>query len=303
MDRFQEAREFCRILSEAGFTTMMVGGCVRDRLLQLSPKDYDLATTARPTEVQAIFLRLGFKVIPIGIEHGTVSVVTPQQQIEITTLRQDLSCDGRWAEIAFSEDFAQDARRRDFTINALFEDQHGKIHDFTGGLEDLAQKRLRFVGDARKRLAEDYLRLLRYFRFLARFGWAPEPQQLQAIQQSLAGLKKLSAERIHMEITRIFEGSHRSEVLVLMSGIGVFSTLFPWYKPEAVTGLAAVLAGFEGQDAAFPGSAFFTLAVTDNYWVRPLTARCSCCGSRAGNARPSAASVLFFPSRTNYWKA
>ena len=229
---------------------MMAGGCVRDRLLKHEPKDYDLATVAEPQTTLKFFREKGYTVIPVGIEHGTVSVVTQIQQVEITTLREDVACDGRHAEVSFSNDFRQDALRRDFTINALFEDMNGQIHDFTGGVDDMNNHTLRFVGDAEARLREDYLRMLRYFRFMARLGWEPEASQLEAIRHSLDGLAVLSAERIHNELIRILMGKYRAGTVELMSQQGMLRALFDWFCPDSSAAMSRALGQFEGQDPA-----------------------------------------------------
>ena len=233
MDGFEEAKYFCRLLSDRGFPTMLAGGCVRDRLMGRPPKDYDLATTATPAEVAVFFRDQGYKTLPTGIDHGTLTLVTPFQAIEITTLRRDITCHGRHAQVAFTTDFGQDAQRRDFTINALFEDANGRIHDFTGGLTDLRAKRLRFVGDPAARIREDYLRSLRYFRFLARYGWAPENEPLQAIRHHLSGMAVLSSERIRAEMDAILQSPHLGSVWPVMVKTGVPEILFPWYQTTA----------------------------------------------------------------------
>lgn len=227
MDRLHEARQVCRLFSEAGYPTMLAGGCVRDQLLGQEPKDYDLATTALPQQAIRLLTNHGHKVIPLGLEHGTICVITDVQQLEITTLRHDLVCDGRHAQVAFTDDFQADAERRDFTINALFEDADGKIHDFVGGIEDLRARRLRFVNDPKQRIKEDYLRILRYFRFLARFGWPIQPDQLAAIRDGAAGMQRLSAERIQAEMEKLLLAKHAAQVLATMRTEGVLSVIFP----------------------------------------------------------------------------
>ncbi|MDE2437682.1 MAG: CCA tRNA nucleotidyltransferase, partial [Sphingomonadales bacterium] len=151
-----------------------VGGAVRDTLLELEVKDVDIATPLPPREVMARVRDAGFQPIPTGIDHGTITAVLPEGPIEITTLRHDVSTDGRRATIAFASDWQDDAARRDFTINALYADPTSReIFDYFGGRNDLAARRLRFIGDPRQRIREDHLRILRYFRFQAKFGSQP----------------------------------------------------------------------------------------------------------------------------------
>jgi len=242
LGRYQEAISICRALSEAGFATRLAGGCVRDRLLGLRPKDYDLATSATPAQVADLFRGRGEKVIPTGLGHGTVSLVLPGQVLEITTLRRDVTCDGRHAQVAFSDDFREDALRRDFTIKALFEDLDGRIHDYVGGLADLRGKRLRFVGDPRVRIREDYLRSLRYFRFLARYSWPPHEPSLAAIRVEADGLRRLSAERIQAELALILTAPGVVAVWPLLTESGLLTALFPWYHEAGTQALAQLLA-------------------------------------------------------------
>ena len=241
MDRYTEAKTMCRLFAEHGYPTMMAGGCVRDRIFGMEPKDYDLATVALPEEALSLCRRKGYKVIPTGLKHGTISVVTGLQTLEFTTLRTDADCDGRHANVAFSSDFKADAQRRDFTINALFEDSEGQIHDFVGGQRDLAAKQLRFVGDPASRIREDYLRILRYFRFLARLGWQPLPNELNAIGANLDGLARLSVERIQSEMDQILASPGAALVLPLLHDCGLTATLFSWLDPSSTANLAKIL--------------------------------------------------------------
>lgn len=258
MDRYAEAIDVCRILEVSGFPTMLAGGCVRDRLLGLEPKDYDLATSATPAQVKALFKARGQRIVPVGEAHGTVCLVTRTQSLEITTLRQDIVCDGRHAQVKFSTQFPDDARRRDFTINALFEDRHGQIHDFVGGLEDLRRRQLRFVGEPRERIREDFLRILRYFRFLGQLGWEACDEQLAAIQAEREGLTRLSAERVLKEMQRILGYSGSFSWLGYMATSGVLVTLFPWYRERQTERVMQLLARAENE-ANLRWHAFFHL--------------------------------------------
>ncbi|HVK79548.1 MAG TPA: CCA tRNA nucleotidyltransferase, partial [Verrucomicrobiae bacterium] len=171
-----------------------VGGCVRNTLMGREVDDIDIATQLQPDEVVAIAQKAGFAAHPTGIEHGTVTVVVKHKPFEVTTLRRDVSTDGRRATVAFTESWEEDSQRRDFRMNALYADASGTIHDPTGGgLDDARKGRVIFIGDAHQRLSEDYLRILRFFRFNAWYARGPiDPQGLQACADLVAGLDTLS---------------------------------------------------------------------------------------------------------------
>ena len=178
-------------LDGGGEETRVVGGAVRNLLLGEPASDIDLATTALPQETMRRGKAAGFKAVPTGIEHGTVTLVADGTSFEVTTLRRDVETDGRRAKVVFGRDFVADALRRDFTINALGLGRDGTVHDYCGGLDDLAQRRVRFIGDATARIREDYLRILRFFRFHARYGvGAPDAEGLSAC---IAGRKGSAA--------------------------------------------------------------------------------------------------------------
>ncbi|MFD1333954.1 CCA tRNA nucleotidyltransferase, partial [Methylopila musalis] len=177
---------------------------VRDALLGARPGDMDIATTALPDEVIRRAEAAGWKTAPTGIEHGTVTVVARGEPFEVTTLRRDVSTDGRRATVAFTRDWAEDAARRDLTINGLYLDRSGVAHDHVGGLADLAARRVRFIGDPHARIREDYLRILRFFRFHARFAeGAPDPAGLAAATAERDGLARLSRERVRAELLKL----------------------------------------------------------------------------------------------------
>jgi tRNA nucleotidyltransferase/poly(A) polymerase len=183
-------------LSKTGAETRVVGGAVRDALLGLPPHEIDLATTALPDAVLAAARDAGLKGVPTGIEHGTVTIVVAGTPFEVTTLREDVETDGRFAKVRFGGDFEQDAKRRDFTINALSLSFDGEIHDYTGGLADIEARRIRFIGDAATRIREDYLRILRFFRFNASHGEGPFDRE--GLHESIVArenLSRLSRER------------------------------------------------------------------------------------------------------------
>lgn len=191
-------------LDEPGAETRLIGGCVRDALLGIAAADIDLATTLLPQTVLARARAAGLKAVPTGIEHGTITLITGDGPIEVTTLREDVETDGRHAVVRFGSDFAKDAERRDFTVNALSVDQAGQLHDTVGGVVDLENGRVRFIGDPATRIREDALRILRFFRFQARFGsGAPDPEALAACVAARDSLSRLSRERIRDEFLKL----------------------------------------------------------------------------------------------------
>lgn len=195
-----------------------VGGCVRDALAGLAVKDIDLASALPPDEMIACLKQAGITMVPTGLKHGTVTAVIDRRPYEITSLRHDVETDGRHARVAFTDDWQADAARRDLTINAIYCDPDGTLYDPFGGAADLAAGRVRFVGEASARIQEDYLRLLRYFRFQARFGkGAPDPAAIAACRALAPGLARLSAERVHDELIKLLGGPQVSEVVTLMA--------------------------------------------------------------------------------------
>ena len=185
-----------KALDGVGEETRIAGGAVRDLALGLTPGDFDLATTATPEAVMARARAAGFRVVPTGLAHGTVTVIVDGRPFEVTTLREDIATDGRHAVVKFGRDFRADALRRDFTINALSLDAKGRVHDYCDGLADLAARRVRFIGDASQRIREDYLRILRFFRFSARYGEGPlDAEGFAAAIAERDGLSVLSRER------------------------------------------------------------------------------------------------------------
>ena len=218
-----------------------VGGAVRDTLLGLPVKDIDLATALLPEAVMARLDAAGIRAVPTGIDHGTVTAVLHGGPVEITTLRHDVSTDGRRATIAFADDWRDDAARRDFTINALYVDPAShEIFDYFGGLADLAARRVRFIGDARQRIREDHLRILRYFRFQARFGSQPADAEAEAACAELAAtLKGLSRERIGMEFLNLLSLADPAPTAARMKELGVLDVILPKADVEALARLVA----------------------------------------------------------------
>ena len=206
-----------------------VGGAVRDLLLGEKPGDLDLATTLRPDEVVRRLEAAGIKAVPTGIEHGTVTAVSSGTVVEVTTLRSDVSTDGRRATVAFTNDWAEDAGRRDFTINAIYADPFsGELFDYFGGLDDLKSRSVRFIGEPLQRIAEDHLRILRYFRFHARYGHgSPDPHALEACVERANDLMALSRERIADELLKLFALDDPTPTVRLMHERGLFAPVVP----------------------------------------------------------------------------
>jgi poly(A) polymerase len=206
-----------------------VGGAVRDALIGLPVSDLDLATTLLPEEVSHRVRAAGFKAVPTGIAHGTVTAVLPSGPVEVTTLRRDVTTDGRRATVAFTDDWREDAARRDFTINALSADPvDGRVHDYFGGLDDIQVGLVRFIGDPLARIAEDHLRILRFFRFHARFGeGVPDPAGLDACTTRANDLMALSRERIAQELLKLLVVIDPVPTIALMVAHGIFAAVLP----------------------------------------------------------------------------
>lgn len=213
------------LLDRDGEEARVVGGAVRNALMQLPVGEIDVATTAEPQEVIRRAEAAGLKAIPTGVEHGTVTVVIDSQPFEITTLRVDIETYGRKARVVFGRDWKADAERRDFTINALSVTAAGKIHDYVGGLADIAARKVRFIGDADRRIAEDFLRILRFFRFHAHFGaGSPDAEGLLACIRARGGLDTLSRERVRMELMKLLTGRRAAPTLAVMAECGILGT-------------------------------------------------------------------------------
>jgi len=216
-----------------------VGGAVRDTLLGIPVKDVDIATPLLPLKVIGKLKDAGIQAVPTGIEHGTVTAVLPEGPVEITTLRHDVSTDGRRATVAFANDWQDDAARRDFTINALYADPAtGEVFDWFGGLADLAARRVRFIGDPHQRIREDHLRILRYFRFQARFGSQPADVQSESACTELAAtLKGLSRERVGMEMMNLLGLVDPAPTVARMAELGVLPVVLPEADVAALVAL------------------------------------------------------------------
>jgi len=211
------------VLNRDGEEARVVGGAVRNALLGMPIAEVDVATTAVPEEVVKRVTAAGFKPVPTGIEHGTVTVVIEKHPFEVTTLRKDVETYGRHAKVEFGRDWKADAERRDFTINALSATRDGTVYDYAGGIDDLSHRRVRFIGDPAKRIAEDYLRILRFFRFHAAYGTSDHPDRvgLAACIAGRDGLDHLSRERVRMEILKLVVAPHAVPTLIAMTDAGL----------------------------------------------------------------------------------
>ncbi len=231
------AQAVCKMLTDAGHKALFVGGCVRNALLRVPVNDIDIATDALPDRVSDLAKAAGLKVIPTGIDHGTVTVVVAHYPFEITTFRRDVSTDGRRAVVDFTHDIAEDARRRDFTINALYADPTGQVIDPLAGLNDLKTRKLRFIDDADQRIREDYLRILRFFRFHAWYGDVEnglDAGALAACASNLAGLETVSKERVGAELLKLLAAKDPGQSVAAMAQSGVLNTILPGADARAL---------------------------------------------------------------------
>lgn len=219
---------------------LFVGGCVRDALMGREAQDVDLCVAAPPERTIALLERAGLKAVPTGLEHGTVTAVVGGRGFETTTLRRDVATDGRRAEVAFTEDVAEDAARRDFTMNALYADADGAVLDPLGGMADLRAGRVRFIGEARRRIEEDYLRILRFFRFTAQHGRAGvDAEGAAACAAAKDGLARLSRERVGHEMRRLLGAPDPVAALDAMAAAGVLEKVAPGADAAALAPLVA----------------------------------------------------------------
>ena len=217
-----------QVLGTADGESRFVGGAVRDTLLGIDVADVDIATRLPPQEVIERLQDARIKAVPTGLAHGTITAVTAAGPVEVTTLRRDVSTDGRHAIIAYTDDWREDAARRDFTMNALYADPAtGEIFDYFGGLDDLAARRVRFIGDPLQRIAEDHLRILRFFRFHARFGTTIDEAGLAACTTRAKDLMALSRERVASEVLKLLVATNAVPVVALMVERGIFRAVLP----------------------------------------------------------------------------
>lgn len=260
-------------LNQNGYVARAVGGCVRNALLAAAAPlghapappqatDIDIATTATPEQTLTLAAAAGLKTVPTGLQHGTITVIANGRTFEVTTLRRDVTTDGRRAEVAFTDDWAMDAARRDFTMNALYADASGTVFDPLGGYTDLRAGIIRFVGDPTTRIREDYLRILRFFRFSAEYGRdAPDPASLNACVLNRRGIEQLSAERIRQELVKLVVAKGAARTIADMAGYGILSEILP-IAPN-ISRLAALIERDTPPDAALR-IATLTIHVAEN---------------------------------------
>lgn len=231
MDNFiadKKVLKLFRVVENHGGVLRFVGGAVRDALVGLKGFDLDLATDLSPDELVEACTENGFKTVPIGIKFGTVGVIINDKVLEVTSLRQDIKTDGRHAEVVFTTDWEVDASRRDLTINAVYADEKGNVFDYYNGIEDLESGKVRFIGNPNTRIKEDYLRILRFFRFYSIFGKGPiDEKALKACIENKDGLKTLSMERIRDEFSKILLTDNVSSTLKIMFDNEILSYLLP----------------------------------------------------------------------------
>jgi len=239
------------LLTGAGHGAWFVGGCVRNALIGAPVSDLDITTSARPDDVLTLAKSAGLKAIPTGLEHGTVTIVANHVPFEITTLRRDVETYGRHATVAFADTIEEDARRRDFTMNALYADANGNLLDPLGGLPDLSARRVRFIEDATARIREDYLRSLRFFRFHAWYGdpdEGPDAEALAAIADNLEGIGDISRERTGAEMLKLLSAPDPAPAIGSMAQTGALLRVLPGADPA----LLSVLVHLEAGRAADP---------------------------------------------------
>jgi len=221
-----EVARLLSLLDRNGEEARVVGGAVRNALLRVPIGEIDVATTALPEEVTRRVEAAGGKAVPTGVEHGTVTAIVGHRPIEVTTLRQDVETFGRKARVVFGRDWRADAERRDFTINALSATAAGALYDYVDGLDDIAARRVRFIGEPRRRIEEDYLRILRFFRFHANFGeGAPDSAGLDACIVARAGLETLSRERVRAELLKLLLAPRATATLAIMAECGLLGMI------------------------------------------------------------------------------
>ncbi|MCL7409327.1 CCA tRNA nucleotidyltransferase [Marivivens donghaensis] len=241
----------CKALTDGGFQAYFVGGCVRNALLGKPVSDLDISTDARPEQTLKRAKQAGLKAIPTGIDHGTITVVADGIPFEITTFRRDVDTDGRHAVVDFADTMDEDARRRDFTMNALYAAPNGEVFDPVNGLPDLRAGHLRFIGDADQRIREDYLRILRFFRFSAWYGdpsLGIDADGLAACAENLDGLAQLSAERVGSEMRKLLSAADPAPAMAAMAASGVLYSVLPGAQAQSL----AILVHLEGDRSPDP---------------------------------------------------
>jgi tRNA nucleotidyltransferase/poly(A) polymerase len=246
-------------LSQDGEEARIAGGAVRNALLGEAVNDVDIATTTLPDEMERRAEAAGFRAIPTGREHGTITVIAGDKTYEVTTLRADVETDGRHAKVVFGRDWKRDAERRDFTINALYAEADGAVVDLVGGLRDLERRNLRFIGDAETRIREDYLRILRFFRFFAWYGQGrPDAEGLKACARLKDGMARLSAERIWAELKKLLSAPDPSRALLWMRQTSALTTVLPESGKWGIDAVHGLLAA--ERDLGWPSDPLLRLA-------------------------------------------
>ncbi len=231
------------LLNADGGEGRVVGGAVRNSLMGLAVADIDIATTLLPEAVIERAAKAGIKAVPTGIAHGTVTLVIDGRPFEVTTLRTDVETDGRHAKVAFSTDWQSDAERRDLTINALYANAAGEVIDLVGGLDDIEKRNIRFIGDAATRIEEDYLRILRFFRFFAWYGSGrPDAEGLKASSVARSKLKTLSAERVWSELRKLLSAKDPGRALLWMRQVAVLTEILPETEKWGIDAIPALVA-------------------------------------------------------------
>ncbi len=230
------------LLNTEGGEARIAGGAVRNALMGLPISDFDIATTLRPIEVMERAEAAGIKTVPTGIEHGTVTLVVDGHAFEVTTLRTDVATDGRRAEVVFGTDWSEDAARRDLTINALYADHKGDVIDLVDGVKDIETRTIRFIGAAEDRIREDYLRILRFFRFFAHYGAGrPDADALKAIARLKGGIEQLSAERVWQEMKKLLRAEDPARSLLWMRTTGVLTLVLPETEKWGIDEIPALI--------------------------------------------------------------
>ena len=248
-------------LSQDGEEARVAGGAVRNTLMGEPVADIDIATTTEPQETVRRVERAGMRAVPTGIEHGTVTAVASGRAFEVTTLRADVEADGRHATVVFGRDWKADAERRDFTINALYADASGTVFDHVGGLADIAGRTLRFIGDPEARIREDYLRILRFFRFFAWYGAGrPDAAGLKACARLKDGMSRLSAERVWTELRKLLAAPDPSRALLWMRQTGVLTAILPESEKWGIDAIHP-LAEAEREEARAPDAMLRLMAI------------------------------------------
>jgi poly(A) polymerase len=245
-------------LKQGGEEARVAGGAVRNALIGQPVADIDIAATTVPEETIRRAAAAGFKTVPTGIEHGTITVIAGGKPYEVTTLRADVETDGRRAKVIFGRDWKADAERRDFTINALYAEADGTIVDLVGGIADIEARRLRFIGDAEARIREDYLRILRFFRFFAWYGEGrPDAEGLKACARLKDGLAQLSAERVWSELKKLLSAPDPSRALLWMRQAGVLSAVLPESEKWGIDAIHGLVKA--GKDLGWPADPMLRL--------------------------------------------